>query len=292
MRAVARRFGREVHCHRALLSVEPMPGVPMQQALQRFPMNERRSAMLWLTRSGPFWDDVRRHGVGDWLECRGEIVTDSAVGEAAYRSLHGVECALLSVRPSAWDFSPVAVAWRRGDSAREEGRNTDLENWRDPAALEGGLRDAAPPIKSWDELRDASTDRFHNLNFSRYCFEPLAGVPFNRSATERIVALLDTLDRFACAFDAGGARTLEGHRMYRDYFTGDNALFSDSSVTEKREFRRELTFPHPTMPRSSLFCPWHGKVRSSPPLRLHFVWPIRADEPVHVVYAGPKLTRR
>ena len=27
-------------------------------------------------------------------------------------------------------------------------------------------------------------------------------------------------------------------------------------------------------------------------LRLHFSWPIRADEPVYVVYVGPKLTKR
>ena len=27
-------------------------------------------------------------------------------------------------------------------------------------------------------------------------------------------------------------------------------------------------------------------------LRLHFSWPVRAGEPVYVVYAGPKLTKR
>ena len=95
----------------------------------------------------------------------------------------------------------------------------------------------------------------------------------------------------ARAFDATGARTTEGQRIYQDYFTGDNALFSDSSDDEKHRFREALTFPHPNERGNSLFCTWHGKVRHLT-LRLHFSWPIESGEPVYVVYAGPKLTRR
>ena len=43
--------------------------------------------------------------------------------------------------------------------------------------------------------------------------------------------------------------------------TGDNALFSDSSDSEKHDFRKELTFPHPDNPKDSLFCTMHGKAR-------------------------------
>ena len=70
-------------------------------------------------------------------------------------------------------------------------------------------------------------------------------------------------------------------------------MFSDSSdkETRKRRFREALTFPHPGERGSSLFCPWHGKVRHMT-LRLHFSWPVRAGRPVYVVYAGPKLTKR
>ena len=123
------------------------------------------------------------------------------------------------------------------------------------------------------------------------CFDPLVGVPFAKSAADRILALLSILDHCANAFDAGGSRTSEGNRIYRDYFAGDNALFSDSSDSEKHSFRTRLTFPHPDKPGESLFCTWHGKVRHMT-LRLHFSWPIRAGEPVYVVYAGPKLTKQ
>ena len=294
MRAAARRFGREVHCHRMLLAAEAMPGVPMQQAFQRLSVNERRSAMRWLTHGGPFWDEdgLRRHGADDYLECRDEVVTDRAVGEAAYRMLHGMECALVSFTPSDWNFSPVEVTWRRDDEGLGD-RTATLENWRDAVALEDRLRDTPPPVRSWDDLRRVSTGRFGNLTFAGACFDPLAGAPFVKSAADRILVLFDILDRFARAFDADGARTPEGHRLYRDHFTGidDQGAFSDSSDREKRDFRQALTFPHPDDPGKSLSCTWHGKVRHSA-LRLHFSWPIRHGEPVYVVYAGPKLTKR
>ena len=293
MREVAGRFSREVYCHRALLTIEAMPGVMMQQALQRFPTDERRSAMLWLTRSGPFWDDLRRHGADEWLECGGDIVvTDSAVGEAAYRTFHAVECGLISAVPSDWDYSPVDVVWRRGNEAVGN-RHIHLDNFRDSRSLENFLRTAAPPIRSWDDLQKASKKRFAKLIFAGNCFDHLSGFPFVQHAADRIVVLLDILDQFARAFDAVGVRTSKGQQIYLDYFSGNNAPFSDSSDTEKRHFRDELTFPHPSDSQESLFCPWHGKVNyPSFPLRIHFSWPIRASEPVYIVYTGPKITRQ
>ena len=290
MRGVAHRFGRNVYCHRTLAGAEPIPGIRMQQAVQRLADNRRRALMAWLTRGGPFWDDLRRHDANDWLECEGEIVTDTAVGEAAYRTLRGVECALISATPSNWDFSPIEVIWNREAEGLDD-QNATLDNWRDAAALETRLQGAVPPIRSWADLDDFSKIRFRSLTFADRCFDALAGVPFAMSAADRILVLLNILDRFANAFDARGARTPEGSRIYRDYFAGGNALFSDSSDSEKHSFRTEFTFPHPDNPGESMFCTWHGKVRHMT-LRLHFSWPIRADEPVYVVYAGPKLTKR
>ena len=147
MRSVARRFGLDVYCHRVLKGVEPVPGVWMQQAVQGLADNERRALMSWLTHHGPFWDDIRCHDAGDWLECRGEVVTDSAVGEAAYRTMHGVECALISATPSDWDYSPVEVIWNREAEGLDD-RNASLDNWRDGVALNEWLQDAPPTIRS------------------------------------------------------------------------------------------------------------------------------------------------
>ena len=88
IRNVAKRYRREVYCHRNMTSVQVMPNVYMQQAIQGLPVDDRRAVMQWLTRRGPFWEDERKHGPDDYLECKGEIVTDTAVGEAAYRCLN------------------------------------------------------------------------------------------------------------------------------------------------------------------------------------------------------------
>lgn len=264
----------------------------MQRALGKFSESERRSVMGWLTRDGPFWEDSRRHEADEYLECRGDIVTDSAIAEAAYRALHGEECAVTSLVPSDWDFSPIEVHWRREAEGRSD-RSTRLANWRDAAALEDSLQDATPPIRSWADLELLSSDQFRNLTFARDCFNPLTGIPFVKSAADRILVLLEILDQLACAFDEDGERTRDGHHIFQSHFTGidDNAWFSDSSNWEKRKFKNQLTFPHPGKANKSLFCTWHGKERRLA-LRLHFSWPIRAGEPVYIVYAGPKLTKQ
>ena len=292
MRYAAHRANREVYCHRALLTAKPMPGIPMQQVIGRLPTNEQRAAMVWLARSGPFWDDddIRRYDSKEWLECQDNCVTESAIGEAAFRKLHGDECGLISVRPSNWDFSPVEVIWRCDAEGLDE-KHTELDNWREIAELEQMLRDAAPPIRSWTDLQQTSISRFENLTFAKDCFNPLDGYPFAKSTAEQFTKRLNILDRLTRTFNAFGKRTPEGDQIIQNYFTGNSALFSDSSETEKHDFLNELTFPHPESPGKQLFCTWHGKVRHGM-YRLHFSWPIRADEPVYIIYAGPKITKR
>ena len=290
MRSVAQRFELELRCHRALLNRNPMPDMTMQQALGQLANDERRAVMGWLTRHGPFWDDLRQHSDDEYLECRGEVVTDSAVGEAASRMLHDVECGLVSITPSDWDYAPVDVIWRRAAEGLEDQR-TKLDNWRDVVTLEEKLRITAPRISSWDNLREISAGRFMGLTFADDCFEHLKGFPFANSAADRVVVLLDILEQLVHEFDEKGVRTPEGQRIYQDYFTGKRALFSDSSETEKQEFHNELTFSHPDYTGNYLFCPWHGKVGPMT-LRLHFSWPIVSGSPVYVVYVGPKITKR
>lgn len=290
MRRTAKQYGREVFCHRGLLMAKPMPGIAMQQAVGGFAEAQRRAVMSWFTRGGPFWDDLRLHGGDDWLECRQKIVTDTAVGEAAYRTLHGVASGLLSFSPSDWNYTPVNVAWSRDDH-EEDIRETALENWWDSEALGCAMRDRAAPIDSWDALREAAIARHECLNFADDCFSPLGGMPFAKSAADRLLVLCDILNRLISETGAQGDRSVEGHRIYQDHFTGGKALFSDSSDKEKSQFQQKLSFRHPGRPGEKLFCPWHGKVRHMN-LRLHFSWPLHREKENWVVYAGPKITRQ
>ena len=245
--------------------------------------------MAWLTKVGPFWDDVRRHGTDDYLEGHGDVVTDSAVGEAAYRTLHEVKCGLVSFSPSDWNCSPVEVVWRREAEGLEDRKATIL-NWRTVADLEHDLAGTDTPVGSWVELSAICVRRFTRLQFSEDSFTPMAGIPYSKSSAARIVFLLSVLAQRARAFDVTGAPTKEAYRLHKDYFSGDS-IFSPSSDREIQYFRERLTFRHPDNPNEQIVCGWHGKERHLT-LRLHFSWPIKFKKPVYVVYVGPKLTKR
>lgn len=288
MRRVAQRFGRALFCHRNMAHAQVTPQIIMPQAIQEFPLNEQRALMSWLNRLGPFWDDVREHGPDDYLEFNGDVVTDSAVGEAAYCGIHGIDRRLVSLVPSAWELSPLTVNWVP-DAA--DPRSVDVINYTTVNDLEAALLASPNPVESWEQLGEVCVARCENLVFSADAFQALQGYPFISAAAQRILVLLETLNRFRSCFDENGERTAEGHRLYQDHFTGDNAWFSDSSDDEKNRFRQDLTFAHPGARGEQLFCTMHGKVKTHQ-LRIHFSSPITADTPLYIVYIGPKLTRR
>lgn len=288
MRHLARKFGRELHCHRNLSHAQVTNDLTMPQVVQRLEQAEKSALMQWFTRHGPFWEDERFHGPDDYLECKDLIVTETAIGEVALRCFYGADSRLVSLVPSSWEDTPLSVWWRlTGD----DDRAIKVENHVTYEDLEVALRSAPAPIASWDQLALVSQARFQNLTFSTTAFDPLRGLPLAPGAVQRIIERLDVLERLKCCFDQHGERTPEGHRLYQEHFTGDKAWFSDSSDAEKNEFQAELTFRHPVTDGETLFCTMHGKVKT-PQIRIHFSWPVRADAPLYIVYVGPKITKR
>ena len=290
IRTVMARFGRELYCHRNVANAQVMRNRTMPQAAAELDRNSRRVLMSWLTRQGPFWEDVREHGESEYMECGrlGEVlVTDSAVGEAAFCCLHGRSRGLVSLVPSIWNFAPVDVAWHREDGIKR----VDVRNYWDASILEADLKDCRRPLGSWVDLERTARQEMKGLLFPADSFEPLRGRPFHVGVAERLLLRLSILDEIRGCFDEEGERTAEWNRLFRKHFTGEKGWFSDSSVKEKRDFEQELTFRHPSRPEESLFCSWHGKVKT-PQFRIHFSWPVVAREPVYVVYVGPKLTKR
>jgi len=289
IRNVARRFGCEVQCQTTLLyDRKPMPNLSLREAVGRLSdQNEKRSIMSWLSKAGPFWDGQGCHDPDEYLECGNDVVTDTSVGEAAFRLMHDMSTGLVSFFPSAWDFTPVEVIWRR-EAEGGSVRVARLENWWCSKDLDEALQ-KMPPLNTWDNFRKAAVNRFGQLKFSKGCFASLAGKTFSQAAAKRFWERLDILNRLSGARGEDGMRTKEGHQIYQMHFTGDNAWFCDSSDTEKRKFREALTFPHPSDGVATLF-PWHGRVAHNN-MRLHFSWPPKAGEPMYVVYVGPKLTK-
>ena len=296
MRAVSKRFDREVYCNSRLVNTSPGQRFQMQQAIHQLrDKNKRRAIILWLT-NGPFWDapEQRKHSEDDLLECvdqNDQVVTNTAIGEAAFRELSDLPCGVVSIKPSDWESSSVKVAYRDGNG-QSGNQFIDIENFLDFSTLKSSLEEAESPIGSWDDLKEIALNRFNRLKFSANCFEPLAKLPFAQSSANTLIARLRILSQLADVCDRNGVQSVEYQQIYRNHFTGDKAWFSDSSDQEKQHFKSQLTFPHPKHPDRPLFCPYHGKERHLQ-LRLHFCpWPIRPGEPVYVVYIGPKLTKK
>ena len=286
LRRVATGWGRELHSHRNVINCRINSSTSLHDALQSFPQNEKRSILQWLTRRGPFWEDIAEHSPDNWIECGDEIVTDTAVGEAAYCSAIGIKRGLISFVPSKWNTAPISAK-----IVSDTETDVLIPNFWEEAELEDSLREAEPPISSWGQLESVSRMTFQRLTFSEDCFSHLNGHPFAPGPAARILSRLEILDRLIGSVDADGQRTSEGHRIYQDHFSGDRAWFSDSSDSEKHEFAKELTFPNPGSGGGSLFCTWHGKV-NNPPYRIHFSWPEHPGAPSYIVYVGMKITRR
>ena len=294
IKQVANRFGRDLYCNRNLLHAQVTRDKVMQQAVNELKKDEQRSLMRWLTHHGPFWEDIRNHSGDDWFEYDNDVITDTSVGEVAWCCMNGINRWLISLSPSNWVFTPIQVDWVLGDDDR---KTVHVENYWEPGDVELVLQEAPIPLDSWSQLEALARSRCNQLTFSNNTFEPLIGHPFVLGAAQRLLFILDKLNCFAMCFDSDGRRTLEGHEIYQDYFTGKKggggrgSIFSDSSDTEKEKYGQELTFEHPEDRSKKLFCTWHGKVQT-PQLRVHFSWPIRSGEPVYVVYVGPKITKK
>lgn len=287
-RQVAKQYGRDVYCHRRLVSRTVMEDWPLARAAQGLPVDQRRVVLSWLTKHGPFWEDRREHHGDDWYECDGTIVTDCAPGEAAHSCLHGLDRGLVSFVPSDFETNPLPVELVEDDTKRTR---IDVPNYGDPDTLRKALNAAPPPLTSWSALQDLATTRFNELVFSPDAFEPLGSQPFKAGAAQHLFVLLQVLHDLRSAVDDNGQRTAAGQEIYQRHFTGGKAWFSDSSATEKHQFHQALSFRHPDDPGQTLFCPWHGKEKSRQ-LRIHFTWPVSADTSLRVVYVGPKLTRK
>jgi len=248
----------------------------------------RVRSLAWLAKDGPFWDQEPLHGPDDHLEHANEVITGSGIAEAAFAVARGQEREVVSVAPSSWERSPLLIDWIRSDTDRQA---VSLENvWHDEQ-LARRLKLARTEVASWAELCDWARRACPNLVLADDVIAPLSRTPFVPGAARRFEELLATLDQVKRSFDVDGKLTPSGMRTYQDHFVGEKAWFSDSSEGEKIAFRSEMRFPHPDIPGQRLFCPWHGKVKIQQ-MRVHFSHPITREDPLYVVYMGPKITKR
>ena len=279
-----------VRCPRALLDVAVGFNLTLREVLTSLADRNLRGVLItWLSNKGPFWDDKPLHDPNEWFEVQGGIVTETGLAEAAKGLHQGMQQAVLSFEPSTWTYTPIPVDYLE-DVSKPPVR-IDLDNHWALSTVEQFLQAIRPPLASWNGLVQWAREECPLLNLTKDVIRWLDGYPFYPGAAARFQVLLSTLNTIKGSFDSTGALTAEGTRIYQNHFVGKKAWFTDSSDGEKEQFKNELTFPDPENDGSTVFCPWHGKVKIEQ-MRMHFTFPIRHDRPLYVVYIGPKLTKR
>jgi len=145
------------------------------------------------------------------------------------------------------------------------------------------------PVASWDQLKALVSSRCTHLTFAVDAFASLTGYPFISGAAQRLLFVLDTLNRFRSCFDmdAVSARLKVMRCIATTSRVGRGtvdvgALFTDSSDEEKRQFETEMAFKPPLDARQTLSVHGTGRFR-----RRSYVYtfpgPVRADELLYIV---------
>lgn len=288
-RKAAADHGAPLRCRREVLDRPMCDAATLREVVFRLGVqdNRRRLLLQWLTKEGPFLDDDRLHDPDTWFECVGEVATDWTLGELAHRG-PDAPTAAVSVRPSRMDGDPLTVTRVDDAGARVA---IALRNHTDEPALRAWLASCEPPMRTWPELRSRASAACASLVFAADAFAPLERQPFHPGVADRLLERLRVLEALKQSFAPDGTLTAAGQALRQMHFVGEKAWFTDSSDGEKIDFARELTFPHPERTGETLFCPWHGKVKT-PQMRIHYSDPVTAEAPVYVVYVGPKITKR
>lgn len=280
---------------RTLLDRPAMGGTTFRTLIDAIPSTDavKRTFLSWLTREGPFLEDEREHSPGTWFEFKGEVVTDTILGEAAHRTLEAAgSSATSNVAVTSLASSDMTEPRLAVERVEDTDRVTiEVDNIIEVAPLVAWLAAREPPIRSWTDLEARARGRCPNLTFAVSAFHALRPQPFHNGCAERLLERLEVLERLLSCFDATGAFTAAGLDLRQMHFEGKKAWFTDSSDAEKVDFKSELTFDHPDRPGEKLFCPWHGKEKSQQ-FRIHHSYPIAKGQPLYVVYVGPKLTKR
>lgn len=251
--------------------------------------------LAWFNGAGPFWDNLPQHDPSEYFQCNENLVTETALAEAAMCSwLEGVsETDTVSLLPSNFTADPLRVDWlgRQGVDL-----SFSICNHTHTGSLPARLGSLEKPVRNWSELLERLRRKCPNLLFSPDIIKQL-GMCFYPNVANQSLVLLRLLDELVVLKRAGNEARY--NEQWSNLMVGKEARFTDSTDNEIREFAKEMTFVHP-ITGQEVRCTWHGKIQT-PPYRIHIEWPMPervyrkqkpTDEyqPLLVAYIGRKLT--
>lgn len=157
-----------------------------------------------------------------------------------------------------------------------------------------------PLPRTWSGYLFLWAEENKNLQFAPYLFDRIRKEPFDTviaDAATRLLSILNELQthrlasrdaRLAENYVLSEQHTKKVNALHEQYFKGTTAKFTDESVNNKAAYKAELTFTNPNG-GPNIFCSYHGKI-SHNFWRIHYSWPIGDNDPLQVVYIGPKIT--
>jgi hypothetical protein len=203
LRKLAQQCGLGLQTTRNVTGRPAVQAQSFREAVSQISSRDLRVLVArWLDQEGPFWDQEGRHPGDVYLECRSDIVTDTGLGEAAFRRLSSLEATTLGARPSNWEASSITVA------LVTDAERTDVEvlNHVEAGTLETWLQRQEPPPTTWPMLVAWARRHCQRLHFADNVAASLDGHPFEPGASLHIQERLKVLDRVAGCVE-------EGHRL-------------------------------------------------------------------------------
>lgn len=289
LRSREQNLRERLYCSRSLVSRPVTANANLQQAvLATGDKSFCQLTLAWMAK-GPFWDDSRQLNEEDYFEYNGHDVTDQGLGEAARRCQVEVPANAFSFQGSSHSFTSSPLCIQHGLMEDIKG-TVDVDNWWNINVLESTLK-SLRTVRCWADLQNEVTRRFPNLTISTRAFDELLSTPFSTCVTTGVFERLKVLDIIVQETNPVGKLSRFGMALLENHFSGGKAWFSDESTTNKKSFRQEMTFQDPSVTGKTIFCPWHGKIKT-PQTRIHFEWPRPANQrEIKVLYVGPKITK-
>jgi hypothetical protein len=278
---------KKLFCSRTLYTRPVTATLNFREAVKLLPSQNVHLVLAWLTKNGPFWEDSREFCEEDYFEHCGQDVTNSGLGEAARRLLVGLQASSFSFSRGGFDYSAIDILHGLPEDLLD---TVPVPNLWDMNSLHQCALVVTPSPENWPQMLEQAQHRFDKLLFSQKSIDRLRKEPFSQYVVERVFVLLDVLQRFMDYLCEDGSYSDENHELIAKHFVGEKAWFTDESVSNKRDFREDLSFPDTEHDGQKVFCPWHGKIKT-PQYRIHFEWPVEARPKLRIFYIGPKITK-
>ncbi len=282
-REVVTEAGLRLYIHRNIFE-RPTLGSTFRKGIQKyFKRQQVRTLMNWLSKDGFFLPDDAYADTEDQFVCyyledeeeNSKDITGSALAECAFRKIAGEDTGSISFEQSKFSWSPIKILLSKSDEAL-------IDNDYTLYSLRKRLEGLLPSMISWSMLLER-IEHLPNVTPEPYVKTRLITNPFSQNIAEGIYSRAKELSEMATA-----ASLEQFNELFVKYATGAKSRFSDSSPSEKRDFKTVLTFHVDDKQR---LCPYHGKVKIQQ-YRIHIVDRPAYQRSTRVVYIGPKLTKR